>query len=263
MQIITQLENELNNKEDIAISLGYFDGLHIAHQKILQTTENLGMKRAVLTFSNRPTNKISELSSMLQDDNDKARLLELFGIDYLFIIPFSEEFKNLSKEAFVDLLESKLNVKHISVGFNYTFGRNREGNTENLIKILDVKGISYSIVPPLFLNGEVISSTLIRNYIYVAKFELVSELLGRNYTVKIGSLTLVSKNKCKYIYKYDIQKDYAMPLKGTHNIDLLLDDEVVIAKINVDDKNIYIEKEICFDCSKMIIIKFRTGREDI
>ncbi|NLW69863.1 MAG: hypothetical protein GX061_02110 [Eubacteriaceae bacterium] len=184
MRIITD-PNEHSIDDKLCAALGYFDGFHIGHMRILEETKKSGLKSAVVTFSNRPSDYIQnkKASCRIMSIADKISFLEQFGIDYLFLYEFDSRMMNTSAEDFVrDFLLSN-NVKRAVAGYNYTFGKFAEGNTDMLGKLCAVSGIEVKIVPEVLLEGRAVSSSLIRANIAEGNVELVGELLGRAYSL--------------------------------------------------------------------------------
>ena len=139
--------NEIQKNKNIVI-LGNFDGVHKGHQKIFQEADILSKifkyNKIVYTFREYPQKKVTRITTI----SEKLNLLKQYDIDYVYLEEF-DEVKNLSPEDFVkQILVKKLNVKEIFCGFNFTFGKNKEGNIKTLEKIssLSKKSFSSSIV---------------------------------------------------------------------------------------------------------------------
>ena len=119
---------------------------------------------------------------------DKLNKLESFKIDYVFSIEFSEKIKNLSPKEFLDFLTINLNIKHIVVGKDYRFSKNRQGDTNFIKSYMKEKSLSCTIVDKLNYGDIEISSTKIIEYIKSGKIELANDLLGDNFSIK-GKIT--------------------------------------------------------------------------
>lgn len=112
------------------------------------------------------------------------RLFEKLGIDVLVKIPFTVDFSAMPPEDFVkDVLCGLLGAKEIFVGYNYRFGRGREGNVETLKKLGEKFGFTVREVEQVSLGGEVISSSKIRHLLKDGEVEHASRLLGRTYAI--------------------------------------------------------------------------------
>ena len=151
-----------------AVAIGKFDGVHLGHRKIIQTlsevSRNMKLKNVVYTFDKNPKLVLNnEKFTPRMTNEEKSKALEKFDIDYLIYEKFDSNFSNLLPEEFVrDILVKKLNVKAVIIGENSTFGKDRGGNI-NLMKELGKKyDFQVFVVELLKKNGEVISSTRLR-----------------------------------------------------------------------------------------------------
>lgn len=179
--------------DDIVVALGNFDGFHLGHQKLITELNNVklkkGYKSAVFLFENHTKDLIFHQNlSRIMSFEDKLNKLESFKVDYVFSIEFSEKIKNLTPNEFLDFLTNKLNVKHIVVGKDYRFSKNREGNTDFIESYMREKSLSCTIVGKLNYDDIEISSTKIIEYIKSGKIKLANDLLGYNFSIK-GKVT--------------------------------------------------------------------------
>jgi len=185
--------NSLDEVKDIqpcAIALGNFDGVHKGHQElILRTVEEAktkGIKSAVFTFSNHPKSLLrgeKEVKNIIYSD-EKAALIEKLGIDYLFNIEFTREILTMEPSIFAEkLLADKFKAAEIFCGFNYRFGYKAAGNTEFLKECGKRLGFNVNIIEPVIVEGEVVSSTLIRGLIKSGEVDECYKYMGRNYDI--------------------------------------------------------------------------------
>lgn len=179
--------------DDIVVALGNFDGFHLGHQKLITELNNVklkkGYKSAVFLFESHTKDLIfHQNSSRIMSFEDKLNKLDSFKIDYVFSIEFSEKIKNLSPKEFLDFLTNKLNIKHIVVGKDYRFSKNRKGNTDFIKSYMKEKGLSCTIIDKLNYDNIEISSTKIIEYIKSGKIELANDLLGDCFSIK-GKVT--------------------------------------------------------------------------
>ncbi len=186
MKIITNIDEAPEIRHEISAALGYFDGMHLGHQKILAATAVPGMKRAVITFSNSPAAycgpelEVKRLMSL----NDKVAYMKHAGIDYLFMYAFDDAIKNMSKEDFVAKFIAGCNVRHTVIGFNYTFGKGKTGTTHDLKKLCAQYGIGVDVIRPVRSRGEIISSTAIRRYLQSGDIKRANDMLGAPYALE-------------------------------------------------------------------------------
>lgn len=189
MEIITSLDAELKNKYPATvIALGTFDGLHLGHTDVINTArdyaERNGLKLAVFTFSNHPLALIRPdlVPVRIISAEEKIKLLESFGVDYLINIPFTEDFAALSPDEFLDRLAC-FNYHCLVVGENFTYGFLGSGKTETLERSGRKNGFDVIVRPLVKMNGNVVSSTGIRNLIQAGHIEYANRMLGRAYAI--------------------------------------------------------------------------------
>jgi len=189
MEIITSLDAELKNKYPATvIALGTFDGLHLGHTDVINTArdyaERSGLKLAVFTFSNHPLALIRPdlVPVRIISAEEKIKLLESFGVDYLINIPFTEDFAALSPDEFLERL-AYFNYRCLVVGENFTYGFLGSGKTETLERSGRKNGFDVIVRPLVKMNGNVVSSTGIRNLIQAGHIEYANRMLGRAYAI--------------------------------------------------------------------------------
>lgn len=189
MEIITSLDAELKNKYPATvIALGTFDGLHLGHTDVINTArdyaERSGLKLAVFTFSNHPLALIRPdlVPVRIISAEEKIKLLESFGVDYLINIPFTEGFAALSPDEFLKRLDC-FNYRCLVVGENFTYGFLGSGKTETLERSGRKNGFDVIVRPLVKMNGNVVSSTGIRNLIQAGHIEYANRMLGRAYAI--------------------------------------------------------------------------------
>ncbi len=178
---------EIDDKERI-IALGFFDGIHLAHQEIIEgvvKSSKLKNKVATLiTFDKNPkeyfTNKKIPL---LTPNNLKVELLEQYGIEELYILQFNEQLRMLSKENFVEKVLLTLNAVEIFCGYDYSFGYKGEGTPEFIEKYTNKK-IAVNKINEKLLDNKTISSTLIKKYVVEGNFKKYFLYTNRFYCLK-------------------------------------------------------------------------------
>ena len=189
MKIFNDL-NQINDIEPCAVALGNFDGVHIGHRELIskavKTAKRHGLKSAVFTFSNHPKAMIpgsKEFKNIIYSDEKEALIKEL-GVDYLFNIEFTESIMNMPPADFVEeLLVKKFMAKEVFCGFNYRFGHKAAGNVTLLKEEGKKHDFRVNVMKPVTVDGEVVSSTLIRSLIRSGDVDECSKYLGRNYDI--------------------------------------------------------------------------------
>lgn len=183
------IEDYLKINQDFILNIGNFDGIHIGHQNILKTTfdiaKNNGYKKAIITFSNKPALLFKEnfINTQIFQIFSKIEYLERLGLDYIFIFEFNSNLKNLTATEFMDLLLSNKHLKAIVIGENFTFGQNKSGNAQILKHYMEKHNISVDIVPLVYVDGQLISSTMIRQHILSGDFSINRYLIEPFYIV--------------------------------------------------------------------------------
>ncbi|MBR4020005.1 MAG: bifunctional riboflavin kinase/FAD synthetase [Firmicutes bacterium] len=189
MRIFETLD-EITNIEPSAVALGNFDGVHLGHQELIKKTveyakEN-GLKAAVFSFSTHPKNllpKEKNVKNILLKE-EKARIIEDLGVDYLFNIPFTKEIMSMTPEVFVqELLLDKFNMKAAFCGFNHHFGHKAQGNPDVLRALGAEKGFDVTEMHPYKIKGDIVSSSLIRTLIASGQVEKCKTYMGRHYAI--------------------------------------------------------------------------------
>ena len=173
------------------VALGAFDGIHLAHVRIVKTAveraRQLGVTSLVCTFDPnpavvlRPERAPAALASL---DDNLERIAEQ-GPDAALVIPFTAELSRMEPEVFArDVLVRTLGAREVVVGFNHTFGRGAAG-TAMLLKELGASlGFAVHVLPPLEVSGQIVSSSAIREALRDGDVELARALLGRPYVVR-------------------------------------------------------------------------------
>lgn len=189
---MTIIENILTTEfkfEDTFVAIGNFDGVHYGHQMLIKETvikaKRAKKKSVVFTFLNHPMEiiKKSQCFDYINTVEEKLSLLEDLGVDCVILQPFDKNFSEYTPLEFVRILKDKLKVKEIFVGFNFSFGKDGIGKTTDLKYLAEIYGIKVNEIPPVVLNGQVVSSSLIRKLILDSKFEEAIKYLGHPLTV--------------------------------------------------------------------------------
>ncbi|MGL9757409.1 MAG: riboflavin biosynthesis protein RibF [Wolbachia sp.] len=197
MKIIYNCEQGI--KDNVALTFGNFDGVHLGHKFAISTLKKVAQERglpsAVLTFEPHPSTVLfSRNNFRLIDQEQKKELISSHGIDYLYIINFSRGFSEVSCDDFIsEILIDKYGAKHIIVGENCTFGHKRLGDISTLEKYSEMYGYFLTKLEPLIIDGEVCSSSSIRECLQKGEIEVANKLLGRPYQVS----GIVTKGACR------------------------------------------------------------------
>ena len=191
MIIFKGIENITEDFRGSFVTIGNFDGVHLSHQficrKLAAEAKNAGAKSLVITFDPHPKMILHpdiRPFYLITTLEEKLKLLENCGIDGTLIIPFSLDYSQITAEEFVrESLGGKLAIKKIIVGHDYTFGRDKKGNSDYLISSGREMGFAVEVVDAFKVGDNIVSSTLIRNLIIKGDIKTVTNLLGRCYNV--------------------------------------------------------------------------------
>lgn len=175
-------------KSPSAIALGFFDGVHIAHRKIISFAVDYAKKNNLspiaLSFDASPMELLSDYKvKYLTTNEEKKNIIKSLGADTEFL-PLSKELLSMEAETFVkEILVDKYNIKYAVCGYNYRFGKNGKGDTKLLQKLGKQYGFEVRVCDCETLLGESVSSSRIRGLISNGNIESVNELLGRNFSL--------------------------------------------------------------------------------
>lgn len=168
--------------EDVAVALGTFDGLHMGHMRVLEMTKKSGLKSAAVTFSNIPSAYFGGGEGCIFTTDEKIRAFSKTGIDYLILMKFDGDIAAMSPEAFIDFLARRVRAKYICAGFDYTFGRNAEGDVRLLKELSAKMHIKTAVSDALYIGGQPVSSTRIRKALACGDVEEAERMLGEPYS---------------------------------------------------------------------------------
>jgi riboflavin kinase/FMN adenylyltransferase len=188
---------ESYRKHPTVLTVGVFDGVHIAHQSILQEVVSRAKgspdgQSVVYTFEDHPLKVLKpEISPLLLVHTDeKNSLIENFGIQILVNETFTLEFSNTPPDKFItDELCKWLNLKEIIVGHDHGFGKGGSGNVDLLTVLGKNVGFTVHIIPPIQIDGMTISSSVIRELLLSGNVAKAAELLGRPHSI-IGKVVM-------------------------------------------------------------------------
>jgi len=186
MRVVNQLSELRTSRAPSVVTIGNFDGVHLAHQKLLrrvvEVARPLGALAAALTFEPHPVKLLAPeyAPKLLTPLSRKVQLIEATGIDLLVVLPFTKELAHLSPLEFVrSILIGCLHASALHVGPNFRFGYRQSGDTEVLQALGRQEGFGVEVVPLLEVRGEKVSSTRIRELVAKGSVNTACRLLGR------------------------------------------------------------------------------------
>lgn len=194
-----------------AIALGYFDGVHLGHQKVIKTAKRKAEKHqiasAVLSFFPHPKSVLQPdvPVSYLEPIEQKIEKLENLGVDYFYIVEFTKELSQVEGVDFLEHYVKGLQAQEIICGFDYKYGRKSAGSVVTLADFACDNELGFTVVDEVKCKKEKISSTLIRQYLTSRKLQEIPQLMGCFY-------------KTKYCKKNGLLPNYSLPSLGDYKV---------------------------------------------
>jgi riboflavin kinase/FMN adenylyltransferase len=174
-----------------SLAIGNFDGVHRGHQALIaraqQEAKRLAARMGAVVFEPHPREFFQPARPLftLTPLPQKLQLLEKYGVDITFVLPFAHELAQMSAEEFVErVLVAGLGVAHVVIGYDFLFGRSRAGNAQQMADLGKVFGFGVSVVPPIGSGGEVFSSSAVRAELAQGDVEGAAQMLGHRWKVE-------------------------------------------------------------------------------
>ncbi len=223
------------------IALGFFDGVHSGHaallKKAISRAEELGAHPAVLTFSNHPDVLTGKAPvSLINTCSERTKLIKkLFGIDDIILWDFDLNLMQLPWQKFLKRTVNELGAVHLVAGYDYRFGHKGEGNAERLKEFCRENSIGSDIIDKVVLDGETVSSTVIRKLIERGDMETAAAFLGhRHYmsgTVQHG--VQLGRELGLPTVNLHFSKDILIPAFGVYATKVYIDGRAYIGVTNI------------------------------
>ena len=173
------------------VALGNFDGLHLGHQAIIrQVTERAKEMQGtsiVFTLEPHPLKVLApeRMPKLLTNFNEKMALLEALGIEVVVCAKFTKAFSIQTPRQFVKrYLRQGIKAREVYAGYDFAFGKDREGRAIDLKKIGEEMGTQVEIIGPVMKDGVIVSASRIREYLQAGRVAEAARLLGRPYSIK-------------------------------------------------------------------------------
>ena len=223
MQVEKELA-ELQSKQDTLLTIGVFDGVHRGHKYLLsQLTKQAreqNLLSGVVTFNQHPHEVLSPQTRLpfLTDLAQRINLLQNEGVEAIFTLSFTTELAQLSARQFVSLLKKYLRMRGLVIGPDFALGQNREGNTNTLGTLGQDMGFSVTVISPVMINSELVSSTAIRNALANGDMKRVLNLIGRPFSLN-GRVTRGAGRGVELGFptaNLDIEPGQAIPAEGVY-----------------------------------------------
>ena len=250
---------DLNDYEEkrykTAIALGNFDGIHIGHQYLIQDTvekaKDRNLKSSILLFKNHTKTILNDPQDpklgIITSNDQKIDILKELGIEIVYTIDFDDNIMKLTGKDFVDnIIIKKLNSKLVTIGFDYRFGHKALGDSKYLQELGNARGFDVNIVEPIYVNGQLVSSTLIRNLIHSGNIRKANEYLGRHYAL-LGAVIKGKNRGSKMGYptaNIRLNHNYIIPKTGVYETMTILEDRQYRSLTNIGYNPTFNEDEL-------------------
>jgi riboflavin kinase/FMN adenylyltransferase len=175
--------------QDTILTIGVFDGVHVGHKflfaRLVAQAKKHDLLPGVITFRQHPEEVLSKTPlSFLTDLDERVRLIQAEGVPIVVPISFTVELSRLKPSQFLGLLQKHLRMKSLVIGPDFALGYGREGDIENLESLGKEMGLTVEAVPPIRINGEVVSSTAIRNALAKGDMKKVERMAGQPFRLQ-------------------------------------------------------------------------------
>ena len=232
--------------QETFVTIGTFDGVHVGHQEIIHKlvaeAKKENKKSVLLTFFPHPRMVLQKEASikLLNSIEERSELLRKTGLDYLIIHPFSVEFSRLKALDFVrDILVNKLNISKLIIGYDHHFGKNREGNIEQLTEYSHIYDFTVEEIPAQDIDSVSVSSTKIRKALNAGDLETANDYLG--YTFSLTGEVVKGENLGSKIgyptANLQIAEDYKLiPKNGAYIVKSKLGEKDFFGMMNIGNR---------------------------
>jgi len=225
-------------KTPVRLTIGVFDGLHIGHQKLMEsiTQGDSDAVPLVITFRSSPALYFAPatFSGFILSYQQKLSRLLSMGIGAALVIDFSEEMSNLSGRAFIRLLKENLTIQKIVVGYNFRFGKSRSTGNDDLREMLSGTETEVHVTEPVRWEGEIVSSSRIRAAIKDGQFESVRAMLGQDYCLDLRECKRVASPGGKILIARD-SISQVVPRPGEYSVTYLGTEGAQSGRCSIDD----------------------------
>ena len=189
MKVLNSIDEFEKTTQPVVVTMGSFDGVHQGHQLVLNQLKNIADKNkalpVVISFSPHPRIYFNPETDfkLLTTDSEKAYLLQQQGIDYFILQRFDSDFARQTAEDFVRKLSENLNMKHLLIGYDHRFGKDRKGDFKHIQSLESTYDFTTHQADILKKNDTGLSSTLIRNQLLQGDVKTANEFLGYPYFI--------------------------------------------------------------------------------
>jgi riboflavin kinase / FMN adenylyltransferase len=223
MEIEQELAKVAPQRETL-LAIGVFDGVHAGHRYLLEKLQRQAAERdllsGVVTFNPHPQSVLHAQNQLLWlgDVEDRVKALQALGIELVALLTFTPKLAQLGARDFMSLVKKHLRMRSIMVGPDFALGRSREGNIGLLRTLGREMNFDVEVIAPYTINGEVVSSTLIRQALAHGDMEKVRKLMGRYFDLKGRVITSDKRGRVLGFptANLDVKPQQALPANGIY-----------------------------------------------
>lgn len=222
------------------LAIGDFDGVHLGHQDVIKQAQWIAKEQdcnmALMTFNPHPREVLGQTkySRYLAPLDKKLDLFYHLGVDTVYIVKFDQQIAKVSPEDFVLHMLSKLHLHTIVVGFDFTFGYKGQGTVDTLRELC--KGsIEVKVVKPYHLQGEKVSSTLIREHLHLGQLDQVKQYTDRYYFITGTVVHGAGRGRTIGFPTANIlmNEPYVLPCNGVFAVNVIVDEKSLRGVMNI------------------------------
>ncbi len=188
MQLVDGIRNLAHPLTSSILTIGNFDGVHLGHraliERVVQLAQNANLPSVVMTFEPHPLKLLHPERQIKRifDFDDQRKCLEALGIDQLIVEPFSREFSQVTADHYLsEWVVKPFSPRAVIVGYDFSFGSGRKGSIDFIRARAVDMGFAVEVIPPVRVEGEICSSTHIRQAVESGDVVLANKLLGRRF----------------------------------------------------------------------------------
>ncbi|MEE8620108.1 MAG: bifunctional riboflavin kinase/FAD synthetase [Dehalococcoidia bacterium] len=222
-----EIEQELASvtpQGETLLTIGVFDGVHAGHRYLLKKLQERAAERnllsGVVTFSPHPQSVLHPRSQLpwLTSLDDRVGAFKKLGVNIVSVLTFTPKVARLSAWEFISLIKKNLGMRGILVGPDFALGKGKEGNIDLLRSLGCEMGFSVDVIPPFKINGEIVSSTLIRRALAEGDMRKVKNLMGRYFYLEGKVITSEKRGRVLGFptANLDIKPQQALPENGIY-----------------------------------------------
>lgn len=237
------MKTKLDKNPNTVLTIGTFDGVHIGHQKILKrllkVARSKNLEATLLTFFPHPRMVLQKENTikLINTMSEKSKILKKLGLNNLIIREFNDQFAMLSAEEFVEnILVNELNTKHVIIGYDHHFGRNRAANISDLKAFGGIYEFDVEEISAQDINDVAVSSTLIRKALLEGNIKTANAYLGYDFmlTGNVVKGKRIGRTLGFPTANINIEEDYKLiPKNGVYIIKTIFKNQLIWGMLNI------------------------------